>query len=44
MQKLESRSPKRLAELRDIVSPACHPLFRLRAGQVASWERAHRGA
>jgi hypothetical protein len=44
MHKLESRSPKRFAELRDIVSPACHPLFRLRAGQVASWERAHRGA
>jgi hypothetical protein len=40
LHKLATRSPERFARLQDTASPACHPLFRRRAGPVASWERA----
>ncbi|MEO5623616.1 MAG: pyrimidine dimer DNA glycosylase/endonuclease V [Dokdonella sp.] len=39
LQKLETRSPFLFAKWRDVTDPRCHPLFRLRAGPVASWER-----
>lgn len=44
LHKLAVRSPVRYAQLQDIAAPACHPLFRRRAGQVASWERVQGGA
>lgn len=44
LHKLAVRSPVRYAQLRRIAVPVCHPLFRRRAGPVASWERAQRGA
>jgi hypothetical protein len=37
--KLSVRSPAVRAQWASIVTPACHPLFRRRAGPVASWER-----
>lgn len=43
LDKLAKRSPDRHAQLQGIAVPACHPLFRRRAGHLASWERAHRG-
>lgn len=39
-RKLAMRSPAVHALWRDVAKPACHPLFRRRAGPVASWERA----
>ena len=39
-QKLAARSPTMLARLSRVSAPACHPLFRRRAGPVAAWERA----
>jgi hypothetical protein len=39
-RKLEARSPAWLAQLEDAGAPACHPLFRRKAGPVASWEHA----
>lgn len=44
LRKLAARSPERFAQLRGTASPGCHPLFRRRAGQMASWERAQGGA
>jgi hypothetical protein len=44
LHKLAARSPKRFAQLQGMASLTCHPLFRRRAGQVASWERAQCGA
>lgn len=44
LRKLATRSPERFAQLQGTASPACHPLFRRRPGQVASWERAQGGA
>ena len=38
--KLSVRSPGVLARWNDVVTPACHPLFRPQPGPVASWERA----
>lgn len=38
--KLAVRDPLRHGQWRDLARPACHPLFRLRAGPVAAWERA----
>lgn len=43
LRKLATRSPERFAQWQDVTSPACHPLFRRRAGQVASWERTQSG-
>ena len=43
-QKLATRSPLVFAQWKDLVQPACHPLFRRRPGAVASWERASGGA
>lgn len=42
--KLSVRSPVVLAHWSDVATPACHPLFRRRAGPVASWERERGGA
>ncbi|TAN05543.1 MAG: DNA lyase [Rhodanobacteraceae bacterium] len=39
LHKLARRSPARYAQLQGMAFPACHPLFRRRAGDVASWER-----
>ncbi|HEX4984816.1 MAG TPA: pyrimidine dimer DNA glycosylase/endonuclease V [Burkholderiales bacterium] len=44
LRKLASRSPESFAQWDGVASPACHPLFRRRAGPVASWERRQRGA
>ena len=38
-RKLAARSPAVHAQWLDVASPQCHPLFRRRAGSVASWER-----
>jgi Pyrimidine dimer DNA glycosylase len=38
--KLSSRSPGLYAQHRKVSEPAHHPLFRVRPGPVASWERA----
>ena len=38
-RKLSLRSPALLAKLRDLQRPDCHPLFRLRRGPVADWEK-----
>lgn len=38
--KLERRNPAVLARWGEVELPDCHPLFRRRAGPVASWERA----
>ena len=38
--KLSARSPAVHARWTSVVTPACHPLFRRRAGPVAPWERA----
>lgn len=37
--KLSARSPAVHARWTSVVTPACHPLFRRRAGPVAPWER-----
>jgi len=42
--KLAARSPAVLAQWSNVVTPACHPLFRRQPGPVASWERAPVGA
>jgi hypothetical protein len=42
--KLANRSPAVLARWGDLALPACHPLFRMQSGPVASWERALGGA
>lgn len=39
-KKLAARNPSLLRRWSGLVMPACHPLFRLRPGPVASWERA----
>jgi hypothetical protein len=39
LQKLRSRDPKRLAELRKIKRPIAYRLFRVVHGGVAPWER-----
>ncbi|HYC50513.1 MAG TPA: pyrimidine dimer DNA glycosylase/endonuclease V [Gemmatimonadaceae bacterium] len=40
LRKLSVRSPELYRRLRSIENPACHPVFRCRAGSIASWERA----
>ena len=39
-RKLSTRSPDVCARWRDVAEPANHPLFRVRAGPIAAWERA----
>jgi hypothetical protein len=39
LQKLSARSPALHARWKDVEGPAHHPLFRVRPGSVASWER-----
>lgn len=39
MRKLSVRSPALHEKLGAVKRPACHPLFRRRAGPVANWER-----
>ena len=41
--KLAVRSPQVLERWRGVAEPRCHPLFRVRPGPVASWERAGGG-
>jgi hypothetical protein len=38
-RKLAVRSPLLLAQWNGLTLPACHPLFHLQPGPVASWER-----
>jgi len=38
-RKLSERSPEVHARWRDVSEPTNHPLFRVRAGSVAAWER-----
>jgi hypothetical protein len=38
-RKLAERSPAVHARWRNVVEPTSHPLFRLRAGAIADWER-----
>jgi hypothetical protein len=38
-RKLSARSPKVHARWHDVAEPANHPLFRVKAGPVAEWER-----
>jgi hypothetical protein len=40
LDKLAVRDPARHAQLHGLDAPDCHPLFRVDAGPVASWERA----
>jgi hypothetical protein len=42
LRKLQVRSPDHYLRWRSISAPEPHPLFRIRAGPVESWERAHR--
>jgi hypothetical protein len=39
MQKLRVRDPGRWTELEGVKQPQAHPLFRVRRGQVAAWEK-----
>jgi hypothetical protein len=39
LAKLAKRSPAHYQKLRLIRTPSCHPLVRLRAGDVEAWER-----
>jgi len=39
MAKLKVRSPALYRKWRDVSSPEPHPLFRVRAGEIESWER-----
>jgi len=39
MQKLAHRNPAWRERWRAVVAPECHPMFRLEAGPVESWER-----
>lgn len=43
-RKLAMRNPAVLARWTGVATPACHPLFRLQPGPVASWERTSGGA
>jgi hypothetical protein len=40
LRKLSVRSPALFNRWQTLGRPACHPMFRLYAGPVASWERA----
>lgn len=42
--KLRRRSPTHFRSVRAVARPRAHPLFRLRSGPVAEWERPHVGA
>lgn len=41
LRKLTRRNPALFNQWRSIVEPACHPMFRLHPGPVASWERVN---
>ena len=43
LHKLAVRSPALFSQWRQLDRPACHPMFRVRPGPVASWERMHKG-
>jgi hypothetical protein len=40
LQKLAVRNPALFAQRRELGKPMCHPLFHVRPGPMASWERA----
>jgi hypothetical protein len=40
LQKLSARNPALYSKWRDVSKPAQHPLFQVRRGSIASWERA----
>lgn len=42
--KLARRNPEQFERLQQARRPTCHPLFHLRPGPVASWERATDGS
>ena len=42
LAKLALRNPGLHAQWADLAAPQCHPLFRRRAGGIASWERGAR--
>ncbi len=44
LRKLAIRNPPLFARWQGIAKPDCHPMFRLRRGPVASWERANMDA
>jgi hypothetical protein len=39
LRKLARRNPALFDQWRNVDHPSCHPLFRLKPGPVASWER-----
>jgi pyrimidine dimer DNA glycosylase len=39
LRKLSARNPALYSKWRDVSKPAHHPIFRVRPGPVASWER-----
>lgn len=39
MQKLKVRDPKLRAKLEKVKQPQAHPLFKVRRGQIAEWEK-----
>jgi hypothetical protein len=41
--KLRKRDPAQYARIRSTKTPAPHPLFRIVAGEVSSWERVKQG-
>jgi hypothetical protein len=44
LHKLSVRSPSLFAQWSKLDHPACHPLFRSKAGPVASWEKVTNAA
>ena len=44
LSKLRRRSPAQFRAVRNVTRPRAHPLFRLRSGPVAAWERPRGGA
>jgi hypothetical protein len=43
LEKIRSRDPGRFKRLRDITRPRPHPVFSIRAGGIASWEKPKPG-
>jgi hypothetical protein len=39
LMKLEVRNPALHRQWRDVVTPECHPLFRVQPGPIETWER-----
>jgi len=44
MGKLRARSPSLYRKWRGVSAPDAHPLFRIKRGEIESWERPHGGA